>query len=188
MIQSKEDLKKWLKQDLSNFSDSPVGFRDFVLGNERWYVYHYIKQLRYVEYCINCHKGGIIHRVRLYWHYFLFKRLGHIMNIIIFPNTVEPGLTLYHFGDFTHVAKTCHIGKNCTILPGVVFGKKTKDENRSVVGDNCYFGLGVKILGTVHIGNNVTVGANAVVTKDIPDNCVVAGVPGKIIKRQEAIE
>lgn len=56
------------------------------------------------------------------------------------------------------------------------------DNTPVVVGVNCYFGLGAKILGAVKIGNNVTVGANAVVTKDIPDNAVVGGIPAKIIK------
>lgn len=126
--------------------------------------------------------GGAINKLRLLWHYFWFKRLGHIMNVTIYPNTVGVGLHLYHFGDFTHVAKTCKIGCNCTILPGVVFGKKSEEENCSIVGDNCYFGLGAKILGTVHIGNNVTVGANAVITKDIPDNAIVGGVPAKVLK------
>ena len=42
--------------------------------------------------------------------------------------------------------------------------------------------MGVKILGTVHIGNNVTIGANAVVTKDIPNNAIAGGVPARIIK------
>ena len=45
-----------------------------------------------------------------------------------------------------------------------------------------YFGLGCKIFRSVRIGNNVTVGANAVVTKDIPDNAVVGGVPAKVIR------
>ncbi|EDY96722.1 hypothetical protein BACPLE_01165 [Phocaeicola plebeius DSM 17135] len=40
-----------------------------------------------------------------------------------------------------------------------------------------------KILGNVKIGNNVIVGSNAVVVKDIPDNSMVAGIPAKIIKR-----
>lgn len=69
-------------------------------------------------------------------------------------------------------------------MPGVVFGNKYKDEDNSIVevGDNCYFGLGVKVFGQVKIGNNVTIGANAVVTKDIPDNAIVGGIPAKIIK------
>lgn len=53
----------------------------------------------------------------------------------------------------------------------------------SVIGDNCYIGLGVKIVKPVKIGNNVVIGANAVVNKDIPDDCMVAGMPAKIIKK-----
>lgn len=45
------------------------------------------------------------------------------------------------------------------------------------------FGAGSVVLGDIEIGNDVTIGANAVVTKSIPAGCVVAGVPGKIIKR-----
>ena len=77
-----------------------------------------------------------------------------------------------------------HIGKNCTILPGVVFGNKTEkeDNNKIFVGNNCYFGLGVKVFGNIKIGDNVIVGANAVVTHDIPNNAIVGGIPARIIK------
>lgn len=102
----------------------------------------------------------------------------------IYPNTIGSGFRIYHAGDFVHVGPNVRIGCNCTMLPGVVFGNKseTPDYITVVVGDNCYFGLGAKILGGVKIGNNVIVGANAVVTKDIPDNAVVGGIPAKIIK------
>lgn len=50
------------------------------------------------------------------------------------------------------------------------------------VGDNCYFGTGCAILGPFKIGNYGTVCAGALVTKDVSDNCTVAGVPAKIIK------
>jgi serine O-acetyltransferase len=52
----------------------------------------------------------------------------------------------------------------------------------ATIGDNCTLGAKSTILGGVRIGNNVKVGANAVVTKDVPDNCTVAGVPARIIK------
>ena len=78
------------------------------------------------------------------------------------------------------------LGRNCTVLPMTLFGKKTpdvEDRNQIIVGDNCYFGTGVTVLAPCHIGNNVTVAAGAVVTlSEIPDNAVVAGVPAKIVK------
>ena len=50
------------------------------------------------------------------------------------------------------------------------------------IGDNVWIGEKVAIIGDVSVGNNVIIGANAVVTKSIPDNVIVAGVPAKIIK------
>ena len=54
-----------------------------------------------------------------------------------------------------------------------------------VVGDRVYFGNNVIVLPGVTIGNNVVIGAGAVITKDIPDNSVVVGIPGKVIKTTE---
>ena len=118
------------------------------------------------------------------WYFFRYKRLGFKLRMTIYPNTIGPGLRIYHAGDFVHVGPNVRIGCNCTMLPGVVFGNKseTPDNTSVVVGDNCYFRLGAKNLGSVKIGNNVTVDANAVVTKDIPDNAVVGEIPAKIIK------
>lgn len=181
MIKNRKDLKQYLEQDFKRFKDSPVTIKDFILGNECWYIYHFIKQLRMTEYYINIHRGGV-GKLLMLFHLFGLKYFSKKMNLTIYPNTVGPGLQLFHFGDFTHIAKGCKIGKNCTILPGVVFGKKDGTDIETTVGDNCFFGLGVKILGTVHIGNNVTIGANAVVTKDIPDNVIAGGVPARIIK------
>lgn len=56
---------------------------------------------------------------------------------------------------------------------------------RPVIGDNVSLGANVTIIGGVHVGNNVKVGAGSVVVKDVPDNCVVAGNPAKIIRYLE---
>lgn len=57
-----------------------------------------------------------------------------------------------------------------------------KGNGRPVIGNNVTLGANVTIIGHVHIGNNVIVGAGSVVVKDVPDNCVVAGNPARIIK------
>lgn len=53
-----------------------------------------------------------------------------------------------------------------------------------VIGRNCFIGARAIILGNVHIGNNVKIGAGAVVLEDIPDNCTAVGIPARIIKRE----
>lgn len=70
------------------------------------------------------------------------------------------------------------------MLPMVLMGKKRPDIKQCpiVIGDNCYIGTGVTILGPVTIGDNVTIAAGAVVTKNITDNCTVAGVLAKVIR------
>lgn len=167
-----------LTEDIKRFDNHRPTLKDRILHNEVWYIYHYIRHLRYVEYYQDKNK------LKFLWHFFRYKRLGFKLRMTIYPNTIGPGFRIYHAGDFVHVGPNVKIGRNCTMLPGVVFGNKTEapDDKTVIVGDDCYFGLGVKILGTVKIGNNVTVGANAVVTKDIPDNAIVGGVPAKIIK------
>jgi serine O-acetyltransferase len=134
-----------------------------------------------MEYYKNTGKSKVL----FFYHFFIYKRLGFKLRFTIYPNTIGPGLRIFHTGDFLHVKKNCQIGKNCTLLPGVVIGNKNLDEDGSwvIIGDNCYLGLGAKIFGKVTIGNNVVIGANSVVLKDIPDNCVVSGIPAKIIKR-----
>ncbi len=77
------------------------------------------------------------------------------------------------------------IGKNCVIGTQVTVGGRSGHYEVPVIGDNVYLATGSKILGPITIGNNVTVGANAVVINSVPDNCVVAGIPAKIIKKIE---
>lgn len=75
------------------------------------------------------------------------------------------------------------IGKNCWVNQGVTIGY-TNDNDCPTLGDNITVYAGAKILGNVRVGNNVIVAANAVVVKDVEDNCVVGGVPARILKRK----
>lgn len=75
------------------------------------------------------------------------------------------------------------IGKNFTCLHNVTLG--LSHGGIPTIGDNVFCGCGSCVLGPIKIGNNVTIGANAVVVKDIPDNCVVVGNPAVVVKRNE---
>ena len=53
-----------------------------------------------------------------------------------------------------------------------------------IIGDNVSIGSGAIVVGAIHIGNNVVIGANSYVDKDVPDNTVVVGSPAKVIHRK----
>lgn len=178
---SKKEYQELLSLDLKRYNNKKPSIKEWLFNYESWYLYYYVRNLRAIEYHAN--KEGY-HKVLYFYHYIIHKKLSLKLHLTIYPFTIKGGLRLYHIGDFTHVCHNCRIGYNCTILPGVVFGNKYEEETDglTIVGDNCYFGLGAKVFGPVVIGSNVTVGANAVVTKDIPDNTIVGGVPAKVIK------
>ncbi len=183
MIKNKTDLKYYLKKDLERFKKKP-NLIDKILHNEIYFLYKYQVHLRFYEFYLNTKSKF---NPWLYFHLFKLKRLGFNLKITIYPNTISAGLRIMHCGDFIHVKQKCKIGENCTLLPGVVIGNKylTGDNTFSSIGDNCYLGLGVKVFGEVRIGKNVVIGANSVIVKDIPDNAIVGGIPGKIIKINE---
>lgn len=105
---------------------------------------------------------------------------------IVIPPTTEIGSGLYigYFGSII-VNGECRIGKNCNLSPGVNLGRANRGPRAGapVLGDDVYLGPGAKIVGKVQVGNEVAVGANCVVTRDVPDRAVVVGVPGEVISR-----
>ena len=76
----------------------------------------------------------------------------------------------------TIIGDDCHVDQNVTI------GGTSKKYGVPVLGNHVYVGSGAKILGPIIIGDNVVIGANAVIVENIPNNSLVVGIPGKIIK------
>lgn len=74
------------------------------------------------------------------------------------------------------------IGEKCILGQGITIGGKSKHYAVPIIGNNVYISPGARILGPITIGDNVVIGANSVVIKDVPSNCVVAGIPARIIK------
>ena len=99
---------------------------------------------------------------------------------------IKEGFYIGHFGGII-INGNARIGKDVNISPGVIIGRSGQGETAGVpvIGDNVYIGPGVKIFGKITIGNNVKIGANAVVYQDIPDNAIVVLDPGfKIISHK----
>lgn len=179
MIKTKSELRDYLTKDYER-NGKPTLLR-LLSWNDNYRIQRLITYLRYTEYYYNNRRG--INKILYVWNYFNLRRCIVKTDIMVFPNSIGPGIQLMHPG-FRRIDRFVKMGANCTILPMVLFGRKTPEtiDSDIVVGDNCYISTGVTILGPVKIGNNVTIGAGAVVNHDIPDNAVVAGVPAKIIK------
>lgn len=113
----------------------------------------------------------------------MLRRATYKFGTSIPPETdIGAGFYIGHFsGIFVNAG--CRIGANCNISQGVTLGQSNRGKNAGypVLGDNVYIGPGAKIVGGVRIGSDVAIGANCVVTRDIPDGSVVVGIPGKVI-------
>ncbi|HCL56384.1 MAG TPA: serine O-acetyltransferase [Spirochaetia bacterium] len=139
------------------------------------------------------------------FHIMFFFRLAHFLHQIkipIFPRflmnigkiltgiDIHPGAKIgknffIDHGTGVVIGETAIIGDNCTLYQGVTLGGTGKEKFRKrhpTLRNNITIGSGAKILGPVILGDHVKVGANSVVTMDVPDNCTVVGIPGRIAR------
>ena len=101
---------------------------------------------------------------------------------IPYQTVIGPGFYIGHFGGIV-VNERCVIGRNCNLMHGVTLGKANRGPRAGypTIADNVYIGPGANISGNLHVGNRAAIGANCVVTHDVPDDAVVVGVPGRVI-------
>jgi serine O-acetyltransferase len=176
MIKSKADYLDFLKADLEATHIARWRFW-MVLQHPSIY---FTRTLRRVEYYQNCRKDflgrwfGVLGKVH-------FRLLSIYLGYTIPPNTCGPGLKLNHWGTIVISPEAC-IGRNARINVCVNIG--IKDGLAPTIGDNVYIGPGAKLFGGIQIGNNVSIGANAVVNKSCPDDVTLVGVPARIVRDQ----
>lgn len=101
---------------------------------------------------------------------------------------IGKGFYIGHFGTIV-VNGGAVLGRNVNISQGVTVGQANRGPRKgcATIGDNVYIGPGAKIVGAVRIGSDVAVGANAVVTCDLPDHAVAAGVPARVLSLRGSI-
>jgi len=117
---------------------------------------------------------------------FLSHTAFQITGVDIHPSAVIGDHFFIDHGSGVVIGETAEIGNNVTLYQGVTLGGVSLEHKKRhpTLLNNIICGTGAKILGPITIGNNVRIGANSVVTEDIPDNSVVVGVPGRILKEK----
>jgi serine O-acetyltransferase len=99
------------------------------------------------------------------------------------------GLFLPHFGGIV-IGQNTIIGRNCIIYQGVTLGFAGRggQDGFPAIGDRVLIAAGAKVIGPINVGNDVLVGANAVVTRSIPDRAVAVGIPARIVSYEGSFE
>ena len=122
------------------------------------------------------------------WHT-LARSLSHVTRFVtgieIHPAArLGPGLFIDH-GMGIVVGETAEIGENVSLLQGVTLGgtSNKREKRHPTLGDNVVVGAGAKIIGGFRIGANSRIGAGSVVVREVPENSVVVGVPGRVTFR-----
>jgi acetyltransferase-like isoleucine patch superfamily enzyme len=129
----------------------------------------------------------IVQRLRYYY----YSAYGYDIDITA---EIERGINLdRYFPAGVHVGKHTILTSRVTILshkliPRKSLGRYDGEKVHTYIGDWCVIGIGATIMGGVTIGNEVVVGAGAVVTKDVPSNCIVAGNPARIVRESISME
>lgn len=118
--------------------------------------------------------------------YKVLKPISEVLTGIEVPCEATLGrrCRIDHFGGII-ISGDAVFGDDCVIRNGVTVGlRHTGQRGSPILGNRVDIGAGAKILGAIRIGDDVQIGANAVVLKDVPSNSIAVGVPARVIQRK----
>jgi len=180
MISDKASYKYYLERDLKAYELDRVSFYNYFWMD----CVRFQRRLRKIEYLNNVRRGNFFCRLYQMILEIINHHLAVRMGFSIPKNVFGPGLCFVHYGTIV-VSPLATVGENCRIHPSTSIGYYN---GAPTIGNNVYIGPGAKLFGQITIGDNVTIGANAVVNRDVPNNVTVGGIPAKIISGKSSIE
>jgi serine O-acetyltransferase len=151
--------------------------------------YQYTFLMRLCSY-LSQNKKNIFNKIAFRFFYEIFRHHSLKSCVEIFHYTkIGTGLYIPHIVGIV-IHQDAIIGKNCHISQNTTIGQLNRGDRKGspVIGDNVYIAPGAVIIGKISIGNNVVIGPNSVVTKDIPDNAVAAGIPARVISFRGSVD
>lgn len=179
-IDTKAALQCAIAMDRSRYNLRRPILLGRLLGDENYKVVKFLKVLRHLEFYTNKHKSPLEYCLYIYYT-LIYRRMRLKYGLWIEVNKVGPGLYIPHYRGGVY-ANCKSMGDNCTISSGCVLGNKTGLPDGPTIGNNVEIAIGAKVIGPIHIGDNVVIAPNSVVVKDVPSNSIVSGIPAKIIK------
>jgi serine O-acetyltransferase len=146
-----------------------------------------------VLFCYPGLQALVFHRFARWLHLlgvpFIPRLISHIARFLT-GIEIHPGATIGRAVFIDHgmgvvIGETAIVGDSALIYQGVTLGGTGKEcgKRHPTLGENVVVGAGSKVLGNIEIGNNVRIGAGSVVLRDVPSDCTVVGVPGRIVYR-----
>ena len=177
MIRSTEEYLLYLEADRRALNRRSKSLKALIVDD----IWRFERVMRRLEYCRNCQKLRLMQVLTKAHLRSLGRRLGFSIPINVFG----PGLSLSHRGTIV-VDGNARIGANCRLHVCVNIGVAAGTSNASpTIGNNCYIGPGAKIYGPIILGDNIAIGANAVVNQSFPEgNVTLAGVPARIVSKK----
>ncbi|MBN1472509.1 MAG: serine acetyltransferase [Syntrophaceae bacterium] len=181
---------EYLKEDLRRYIRNNAGFfrriKIVLLTQGIWAIIVY----RASSWC-HRNKRRLFYLRLLSPFLTILEKVTEITTGISLPPTARIGKGLYigHFGGII-VSPLAVIGDYCNLSQGVSIGQAGRGGDQKVpfIGDRVFIGPGAKLFGGIRIGNDVAIGANAVVTKNLPDMAVAVGVPAKIVSYKGSMD
>ncbi len=120
-----------------------------------------------------------------FWARWISQRAVRKTGIEIHPGAKIGNNLFIDHGNGVIIGETAIVGNNVTLYQGVTLGGTGKEHGKRhpTIGDNVMISAGAKVIGSFTVGENSKIGAGSVVIEEVPPNCTVVGVPGRVVKR-----